>query len=353
MAEAFLYELLQMHNSVHTPGERCSICLEEYGTLSRETGTMEVEILLPCKHTIGSACIATWLKTNNTCPVCRYEFFPAQPRPYLEHGIMDDEEDEDVDQEDEDDQRSIRQLSDLCAQLGLDPDICLLTRFLVERLVESPNWNRGHTELCMVAVSIYIASHLTREPRSPREVAAVTGIPADHIRFTYDTIYPERWHVAQRHILHALRTTFGEADHLNWPAPGHELTDQQIEDNHLSQMIREGCEEGCSELGLEVRVAEITIQVAENLCNYGFMVHLSPRSVTAVSIFIASHITCRPVTTARIADAVRINEHVVQSAYSLVYLSRRMLIEEAWLGEHDRGNMEIILERLPSPLAST
>lgn len=343
-----------MHNSVHTPEERCSICLEEYGTLSRETGTIEVEIRLPCKHTIGSACIATWLKTNNTCPVCRNEFFPAQPRPYLEHGIMDDEEDEDVDWEGEDDQGNIRRLNDdYCAELGLDREICLLSRFIVERLIESPNLNQGHTELCMVAVSIYMASHLTREPRSPREIAAVTGIPADHIRFTYDIIYPEREHVAQPHILYALRTTFGEVDHLNWPAPGHELTDQQIEDNHMSQMLREGCEEGCNELGLEVRVAEITIQIAENFCNQGFMVNLSPRSVTAVSIFMASHITCCPVTTARIADAVRINEHVVQSAYSLAYLSRRRLIEEAWLGEYGRGNLESILDRLPSPLAFT
>ena len=29
---------------------------------------------------------------NNTCPMCRYVFFPKQLRPYLEHGIFDGDE---------------------------------------------------------------------------------------------------------------------------------------------------------------------------------------------------------------------------------------------------------------------
>ena len=57
---------------------------------------MEVEICLPCKHKVGSRCIAKWLdptgNAKNQCPVCRYVFFPAQPRPYLEHGIIGDDE---------------------------------------------------------------------------------------------------------------------------------------------------------------------------------------------------------------------------------------------------------------------
>ena len=99
MAEAFLYELLQAHNRVNNQDERCCICLEEYGTLSRETGTIEVEMRLPCDHSIGSACIATWLKDNNSCPICRREFFPAQPRPYLEHGTLDDQENDGAEDE--------------------------------------------------------------------------------------------------------------------------------------------------------------------------------------------------------------------------------------------------------------
>ena len=100
MAEAFLRQLLRVENSVQEQpngsGQCCIICYTEYGTLCEETGTMEVEIRLPCKHKVGSRCIAKWLDSTgnakNQCPVCRYVFFPAEPRPYLEHGIIGDYE---------------------------------------------------------------------------------------------------------------------------------------------------------------------------------------------------------------------------------------------------------------------
>lgn len=50
---------------------------------------------MPCKHTFGSRCITKWLdpmdNAKNSCPLCRFSFFPAQPRPYLEHGVMGDD----------------------------------------------------------------------------------------------------------------------------------------------------------------------------------------------------------------------------------------------------------------------
>lgn len=73
----FLAQLLRKENIVpiqHIDGEQqeCLICKEEYGA--------ETQIRLPCnpKHTVGSNCIAVWLKDHNTCPVCRCEFFPAE-----------------------------------------------------------------------------------------------------------------------------------------------------------------------------------------------------------------------------------------------------------------------------------
>ena len=96
MAEAFLSDLLRVENSVQpNSSERCIICLTECGTLCPETGIVEWEIRLPCHHVVGSRCIAKWLGptegANNRCPICRYVFFPAQPRPYLEHGITGDQ----------------------------------------------------------------------------------------------------------------------------------------------------------------------------------------------------------------------------------------------------------------------
>ncbi len=44
----------------------CCICLSE---IKKGKNT----ILLPCKHMFHSKCITDWLKSNNTCPMCRKE----------------------------------------------------------------------------------------------------------------------------------------------------------------------------------------------------------------------------------------------------------------------------------------
>jgi len=47
--------------------EECSICMESYKL-------NESVYNLPCEHQYHKECIKTWLKSNNTCPICRYEF---------------------------------------------------------------------------------------------------------------------------------------------------------------------------------------------------------------------------------------------------------------------------------------
>lgn len=340
-----------MHNSVHNPEERCSICLEEYGLLCRENGTIEVEMRLPCRHTVGSACIAIWLKTNNTCPVCRHEFFPAQPRPFLEHGIMDDEEDGQEDDEAANQSRFTDLNHQYCEQLGLDIDVCLISEALLEQLEDSPRWATGHTTYCMNAVSIYIASHLTREPRSPREIAVATGVDADHIRFTYDQLYPDRARIVDADILSLLEDSFPEANPLNFPSRGHDLTDDQIERDHVLQMLKQGCEEGCHELGLDAAVLDISDGIAARFYTAGLMAHLSPRALTAVGIFMAAHMTCCPRNARQVVEVVRMSENAFRSVYEIAYRNRDVLVDGAALEHVGIEGMERVLERLPIPSA--
>ena len=341
-----------MHNSVHDPEERCGICLEEYGTLSRETGTMEIEIRLPCNHTIGSACIAIWLKSNNTCPVCRHEFFPAQPRPYLEHGIMNDQDD--AEQPYEGHQQSVSEINaDYCYELSLDHEIRMISELIAQKLTESENWSQGHTSGCILSVSIYMASHLVGEPRSLREIATVTGVEADHIRFSYDLIYPERDHLTNTHLLSLLQDAFDAVAPLNWPAPGYELTDEQIdeqiENSLISRMLRQACEGGCNELGLDADVVEISTQIAENLCAAGLMNALGPEGLTAAAIFMASCMVGCPVAAGRIAEVMDTSEVAVRAAYGAAHVNRHRLLDHAWLEEIGDGSVERVWGRLPPP----
>lgn len=96
----FLSQLLRRDNTVLADdGQECMICKEEFDARLPETETMERQIRLPCnlKHTVGSDCIAAWLQAHSTCPICRYEFFPAErttkARPEFLYITFDDEED--------------------------------------------------------------------------------------------------------------------------------------------------------------------------------------------------------------------------------------------------------------------
>ena len=76
----FIEELLRTESSDKLrleadADEECAICHEMYSSPT----SAEYKIQLPCcgRHTMGSKCIETWLSKQNTCPLCRQEFFPA------------------------------------------------------------------------------------------------------------------------------------------------------------------------------------------------------------------------------------------------------------------------------------
>ncbi|CAD6588189.1 MAG: hypothetical protein ASARMPRED_003426 [Alectoria sarmentosa] len=49
----------------------CNICMDPYGS----TENPENPVRLPCGHVIGRSCIARWLTTSNSCPLCRRVLF--------------------------------------------------------------------------------------------------------------------------------------------------------------------------------------------------------------------------------------------------------------------------------------
>lgn len=92
MAEIFLSELPEISLEHLLDESKCMICLTAYSTETKEDATVETAARLPCGHHVGASCIRTWLSPDkegrNSCPACRMTFFPAQPRPYLEHELF-------------------------------------------------------------------------------------------------------------------------------------------------------------------------------------------------------------------------------------------------------------------------
>lgn len=105
--------------------------------MSRETGLIELQLRLPCGHVVGSGCVAVRLKANNSCPFCRWEFFPAQPRQDLEDSMREVQEEENQVEEDEADRLRIleRACQDYCAQLNVFGQTARSAQLIIRNLL--------------------------------------------------------------------------------------------------------------------------------------------------------------------------------------------------------------------------
>ncbi|KAK4103687.1 hypothetical protein N658DRAFT_505346 [Parathielavia hyrcaniae] len=74
----------------------CAICTQSPLTLpwSREPSRDSDPSLLPCGHVFGHRCLQIWLKTNDTCPACRFRLrydlckHPIRPRRLTREGLL-------------------------------------------------------------------------------------------------------------------------------------------------------------------------------------------------------------------------------------------------------------------------
>ena len=194
MAEQFLRQLLGTQNQVSSDEKhsQCFICLEHCGEMVPETGVIEHAVRLPCQHIVGSGCISQWLQANNTCPMCRQVFFlaesdhdtaeldwaefpargpPPAPDETARGLVLSGPVDICLPY-----LREVRRLcDDYCARLVLQPKIVQIVAVLFSNLL-TPGPSNMVLQDCsdglVVALSIYIASSLACQPRSPQEIAA-------------------------------------------------------------------------------------------------------------------------------------------------------------------------------------
>lgn len=213
MAQAFLRDLLQPHNRVRdNENQECVICRETVGTMSRTTGLSETAVRTSCGHVVGSGCIAKWLRENNNCPMCRHEFFPAVP--YIDRdediesrsdrgsifdhdNMIEDHQSDHVHIHDLPTPRSQllngtlderfewfgnnkRRCAVYCNRLRLQPEVAKIAQSVCCNLLEPGNSTAGKladsSDDFLVAVSIYLASHLMRQPKTAEDIARTIGI---------------------------------------------------------------------------------------------------------------------------------------------------------------------------------
>ncbi|CAF9909489.1 transcription initiation factor IIB [Imshaugia aleurites] len=198
MSQDFLTELLSDSNTQTRSDQHqhhtCMICLEKYNTTNLSTGTLEREIRLPCSHEVGSACIATWLKTHNKCPLCRTVFFPAQPLPHLESATIHERIPATHTQVTaapnpiiHDWNSTAQRCSALCLSLHLNDNTMRLAQSMADRLLVETRGPR-----CIAALCVYMASYITGQPKSILDISWEAGTSVDDINFIYRYVYPDR-----------------------------------------------------------------------------------------------------------------------------------------------------------------
>lgn len=347
MSAAFLADILKLENSIQSDSTQpCCICLQNFGTMSSETGVVEYGVRLPCSHYVGSSCIATWLSSNNTCPVCRHIFFPAQPRPYLEHGIIANEP------------HSYGLWCANCSRLNLSNRATAVAALLAAKL-RTLGWLQAYTPNCIGSVAIYVVSHIMGEPKSPEDISPLfRNMQPDLIRSVYRFIHPRKDELVTRELLmdpaaraHAQgvfalllnRATLEDMLAL-LPIPTEvigfirskneapSLTGLEYDLVSRREQINERLGGYCTLLGYDDGLVGgfinlVCREIAHNIRRTMILDFRSPQPVMAVSIYMGSHLLCVGTSIRRISEVVGVSERTIRTAYGTVYPRRAELVE--------------------------
>ena len=353
MSQAFLNHLLSATENRVVSGEdgNCMICLEDYNKLNTSTGIIESEVRLPCGHQVGSSCIVTWLQAHNSCPACRATFFPAQPRPYLEHGIMDGGMPR---------TEAVSLIREWCLAFGdfvpLYP-VVFVARSIARHFIQSYQ-HQNRDQRSMVAVSIYMASHLVRQPKTPTEIFPVIGISPEEIRHVYRQAYPNRMQFIAAEDIEVLAGGNIEGMLAFLPRPDREndIMDNDEDRRELqSQHVRPNLlyEDRDSfflwiidQIGPDY--SGISIDISREILQESSLGLRSPRLVATISLYMAKHLLGFQPSFRRIASSVDIDEGTLETAYARIYRLRHQLIKPSILSHIALENLPKALEALPA-----
>lgn len=234
--QAFLLTYQAPRETLRTPLPQPRNRLILWLVRSPDTGVIECEIRLPCnsKHTFGSACIATWLEQNNTCPMCRTELFPMSdydsdddgpsplhndplaPAPRVRRTRL-------VDREAAEQHAAARRIETV--RLGRAERISILVithsttlnfHAAVTRcaLTIADQLDRSHSlgdrsDSAMAAAAIYVASYLRRSPIALERICQLTDSTEGTVQAIYRRFYASVYREEPYHWEQIFNTPYG------------------------------------------------------------------------------------------------------------------------------------------------
>lgn len=218
MAEAFLNQLPRVGRGIlGKEDQRCSICMEDYGTTQSATGIIERAVQLPCNHIMGSECISIWVfpptkggSGNNTCPICRRVLFQVSTPPMSArraehlriHTVL------------------VNRCASLSAQLGLNPkpEINRMARWIANHFHDRVGLELSETDdrpvHAIAAASVYMASHLLGDARSLGMISSCLDVEEGAISRAYVLLHRRRHDLIDTELLARAGMGLGAIDEV-------------------------------------------------------------------------------------------------------------------------------------------
>lgn len=235
--------------------------------------------------------------------------------------------------------------------LSRDPMISLeqvmLTPKCAKRRVIHMDALRDCSRLSKTAVSLFVASHLVRQPVTLERVSTVMLIPQRTTLRAYRLFYPERETVIDGECLYLLRedpqrATVRPLPSLAWPPLEH---DEEWSTDAFWQPIafRLGTRNEAT-----LTLMEISRALAPRLMHRTYLDANRTMDIAALCIYIASCMRGAPLSCGAVASATGVSEGEIRTIYALFYPHREDLLEHGTVIRiRSQGGLERTLDLSP------
>ena len=341
MAEAFLSQLLTPENIPDSrDNARCFVCLQTYGTLT-DAGAMEREVRLPCSHSLGSMCASTWLKSNNTCPFCRKELFPAQSHTNFEEEIVEDEIPNPlvaIPLVSFDDDLIGEVVRDCCDSFGLAEHVFHDAFRIFQPMFETvKEWLRyeGLNLHVVACITMYIVLYLLGYPRSSLDFSRdllVEEIDIPDIRSSYAEIYDHRESLIDPSMLEVLGKGNMEYNLACLPQPDFDEAVIDVQNEVTirpvnASTLRMSCEQICQALRNGYLIVGLLKHLAETIHESSYLDVPSCDSIVSAGLFMAFHLVGTQKSYEQIHEITGVAVGIIQRTYHQLYPNRRYLVK--------------------------
>jgi transcription initiation factor TFIIB len=221
-------------------------------------------------------------------------------------------------------QQAYRQIDNYCGAWHFSNAIAEGAKGLY-KMTDDAKQFKGKGQEAILAGCIFIACRQGGNPRTFKEITALTKVPKKEIGRTFK-------------LLEAFFKAHTK-EHANSVAGGVVMKNSEYV-GKPSTNADELCGRFCSNLNLDNQIALISAQCAHLLVSMGWLAGRSPLSVAAVAIYVVSHLMGFPRTAKDISVPAGVSDGTIRTAYKQIHPHREKLIQKSWLEKG--GNIDLL-----------